>query len=137
MTSCKKAYLHFPKEMTDKPFIGNLIKEFDLTINIFRAKVTPGEGGYLSIEIVGDDEQIQNGFTYLKQNQVEIHSGDVGLIWRKEECTHCTNCTVHCPTGALHIADWDTRRVEFDESKCIECLACLKNCPFHVCSSIF
>lgn len=137
MNITKKAYLHFPKEMTEQPFIGQLIKDFGLTVNIFRAKVTPGEGGYLSVEISGKEEDIQRSFDYLRDKAVEIHSGDVGLMWKKDACTHCTNCTVHCPTDALHIADRKTRRVDFDEAKCIECLACINHCPFHVCSSIF
>lgn len=137
MSVTKKAYLHFPKEMTDKPFIVALIKDFNLSVNIFRAKVTPGEGGYLSMEVSGDETSIQQSFEYLQQNNVEIHFGDVGLMWNETSCTHCTNCTVHCPTNALHVADWKTRRVSFDESKCIECLACLNHCPYGVCSSIF
>ncbi|MBN2714486.1 MAG: 4Fe-4S binding protein [Deltaproteobacteria bacterium] len=137
MSITKKAYLHFPSEMTDKPFISDLIRDYQLTVNIFRAKVTPGEGGYLSIELSGDEPNLERGFKYLDGIDVEVHSGDVGLMWKEESCTHCTNCTTHCPTSALHVADRKTRRVSFNESKCVECLACLSHCPFGVCSSIF
>ncbi|MBN2526298.1 MAG: 4Fe-4S binding protein [Deltaproteobacteria bacterium] len=137
MNVSKKAYLHFPKEMTDKPFISTLSRDFDLSVNIFRAMVTPGQGGYLSIEVSGEESNVERSFEYLKTHLVEIHVGDVGLMWNEETCTHCTNCTVHCPPGALHVADWKTRRVSFDESKCIECLACLSHCPYGVCSSIY
>lgn len=137
MIITKKAYLHFPKAMTDQPFIDHLIKSYDLTINIFRAKVTPGEGGYLSLEMSGQEHAIHKSFEYLHKNDVKIHAGDVGLMWKRDACTHCTNCTVHCPTGALHICNRETREVAFDESDCVECLACINHCPFGVCSSIF
>lgn len=137
MKVTKKAYLHFPKNMTDKPFICELIREYGMTVNIFRAKVTPGEGGYLSIELSGEEQQMLRSFEYLRDHNVEIHAGDVGLMWKKDSCTHCTNCTVHCPTQALHVTNRKTREVFFDESRCIECLACISHCPFGVCSSIF
>ncbi len=41
----KKIYLYFPKSETEKPIVYQLVKEFDLIVNIFRAKVTPRGGG--------------------------------------------------------------------------------------------
>ncbi len=133
----KKAYLHFPADQTSNPFVCELVRDFHLVVNIFRAVVTPGKDGYLSLELKGAQDDIDRGFAYLREQGVEIHSGDTGLMWRKDECTHCTNCTVHCPTGALHITDRATREVAFDESLCIECLACIANCPFGVCRQMF
>jgi L-aspartate semialdehyde sulfurtransferase ferredoxin len=71
MIVTKKAYLHFPKNMTDRPFICELIREYGMTVNIFRAKVTPGEGGYLSIELFGEEQQMLRSFDYLREHNVE------------------------------------------------------------------
>jgi ferredoxin len=133
----RKAYLHFSKDQTSKPFVYSLIKEFNLVVNIFRSKVNPGSDGYLSVELEGTAEDLERGLAYLKNNGVEIHAGNVGLFWDRSKCTDCTHCTVYCPTEALHICNSSTREIAFDESKCIECLACVTSCPFGACSSIF
>ncbi len=59
--------------------------------------------------------------------------------WRgtPTRCTHCGDCLAHCPTDALRIADPATRAVAFEPGACVECLACLKICPFGACTSLF
>jgi pyruvate formate lyase activating enzyme len=52
-------------------------------------------------------------------------------------CTHCGHCITHCPSRALHIPDRATREVAYSEAKCIECLACIRVCPFGACESVF
>ncbi len=133
----KKVYLYFPKSETEKPIVYQLVKDYDLIINIFRAKVTPEEEGYLSLEITGTQENIDRAYEYLSGFDVVIHAGDKAVHWDEENCTHCGNCIVHCPTHALDYVDRATRTVGFNEEKCVECLACLTNCPFGVCSSAF
>ena len=131
----KKVYLYFPKSETEKPIVCQLIRNFDLTVNIFRAKVTPEEEGYLSLEITGTQEHIDQAYEFLSEFDVIIQNK--GIHWDSDRCTHCGNCIVHCPTGALHFTDRTTRTVLFNEEKCIECLSCITNCPFGVCSSAF
>lgn len=133
----KKVYLYFPKSETEKPIVYQLVKDYDLIINIFRAKVTPEEEGYLSLDVTGTEDNINRAFTYLSQFDVTIHAGSKSLHWDKDTCTHCGNCVVHCPTGALDFVDRDSRTVGFSEDKCVECLACITNCPYGVCTSAF
>ena len=133
----KKVYLYFPKSETDKPIVYQLIKEYNLMVNIYRAKVTPEEEGYLSLEMTGTEADMERAFTYLGKFDVDIHSGNIGLQWDADRCAHCGNCIVHCPTGALGYIDRVSRTVGFNEGKCIECLACITNCPYGVCSSAF
>jgi ferredoxin len=136
-TVTKKAYLFFPVSRTEKPIIYHLIKDYDLVVNIFRAKVTPREEGYLSLDITGTPENIERAFDYLRTFDVTIHAGNKGVYWDEDRCTHCGNCVAHCPTGALAFIDAESRQVTFCEDLCVECLACIDNCPFDVCRTRF
>ncbi len=133
----KKLLLYFPHSETDKPIVYHLVRDYDLVVNIFRAKVTPDEYGYLVLDITGTDESIARGLDFLSSFEVTISESDKGLTWNKDRCTSCGNCLPHCPTDALHIEDPATRRVTFDSSLCIDCLNCIDNCPFGACTSIF
>ena len=133
----KKWLLYFPKSETEKPIVYHLVKDYGLIINIFRAKVTPEEEGYLVLDVTGDREAIQEGMDFVKTFNVTINESARGLLWDEGKCTSCGNCLPHCPTDALHIEDPLTRKVLFNEEQCIECLSCIKNCPFGACTSIF
>ena len=133
----KKFFLFFPKCETEKPIVYHLVKDYNLIINIFRAKVTPEEEGYLVLDITGRENQLKKGIEYIKTFNVTVNETRIGLRWLEEKCTYCGNCIPHCPTKALNIPDRNTMKVVFNENTCIECLNCLKNCPFAACTSVF
>ena len=133
----KKLLLYFPMSETEKPIVYHLVKDYNLIINIFRAKVTPQEEGFLVLDVTGTEEDIDKGMAYVKSFNVSINEGTRGLRWSEDLCTHCGACVTHCPTDALHVADRRTMNINFDGSLCIECLNCVKICPFDACSSIF
>jgi L-aspartate semialdehyde sulfurtransferase ferredoxin len=133
----KKLFLYFPPNEMDKPIIYHLVKDFNLTVNIFRAKVTPDENGYLVLDVSGEEKDISGGIDYIKSLEIEVNEQSKGLRWEEEKCTHCGNCPSHCPTKALHIPDRSNMRVTFNEDLCIQCLSCIENCPFGACSSVF
>lgn len=133
----KKVYLYFPKSETEKPIVYQLVKDYDLVVNIFRAKVTPEEEGYLSLEVTGSEANIERAFAFLATFDVTIHAGNKSVRWDEQRCAQCGACVVHCPSQALVIADRATRSIAFVEENCIECLACVAACPFGACSSAF
>ena len=133
----KKYFLFFPECETEKPIVYHLVKDYNLIINIFRAKVTPEEEGYLVLDITGEEKDIQQGLDFVKTFNVTINESARGLRWDDQRCTHCGNCIPHCPTQALHVPDRRTMRTAFDDEKCIECLSCVKNCPYGACVSVF
>ncbi len=133
----KKVLFLFPKSETEKPIVYHLVKDYDLIVNIFRAKVTADEFGYLVLDLTGEEENIAKGLEFVRSFNVEINEADRGIRWDKNVCTQCGNCLSHCPTQALYIADKKTRKIEYDEDKCIQCLSCIENCPYGACSSIF
>ena len=133
----KKLMLFFPRCECEKPITYHLVKDYDLVVNIFRAKVTPEEEGYLVLDVTGTEENIDKALAYVKTFDVTINMAGKGVVWDPDRCTHCGHCLAYCPTNALHIADRATMEVAFTEAECIECLACLRACPFDACSSAF
>jgi len=136
-TVTKKLMLFFPRCECEKPIIYHLVKDHNLIVNVFRAKVTPEEEGYLVLDVTGTEEDIRGTMDFVKTFNVTINYTGKGVTWDEDRCTHCGHCIPHCPTEALLIADPATRRVAFNEADCIECLACIRVCPFGACASAF
>ena len=136
-TVTKKLMLFFPRCECEKPIIYHLVKDHNLVVNIFRAKVTPEEEGYLVLDVTGTEEDIERGMDFVKTFNVTINTTGKGVIRDEDRCTHCGYCVPYCPTGALNIGDSATREVNFNEAECIECLACIRVCPYGVCASAF
>jgi ferredoxin len=133
----KKLLLRFPKCETEKPIVYQLVKEYNLMINIFAAKVTQDQEGFLVLDVTGEDEWIERGMDYVRSFGVIIQAVGSGIVRDLDLCTHCGNCLSHCPTHALHIADRTTMKVELNESLCIACSSCIANCPFEACTAAF
>ncbi|MFC1462979.1 4Fe-4S binding protein [Verrucomicrobiota bacterium] len=136
-TITKKLMLFFPKCECEKPIICHLVRDYDLTVNVFRAKVTPDEEGYLVLDVMGTEKQIEEAMDFVRTFNVTINDAAKGLIWDADVCTHCGQCVPHCPTDALHIADRATREVAFEAEECVECQACIPACPYGACTSAF
>jgi ferredoxin len=136
-TVTQKLMLFFPRCECEKPIIYHLVKDHNLIVNVFRAKVTPEEEGYLVLDVTGTEDDIQRAMDFVKTFDVTINYTGKGVTWDKDRCTHCGHCITHCPTQALHITDTATREVAYAETKCIECLACLRVCPFGACEAVF
>ncbi|MCI0498172.1 MAG: 4Fe-4S binding protein [Planctomycetales bacterium] len=133
----KKLMLYFPKCECEKPIIYHLVKDYDLIVNVFRAKVTPEEEGFLVLDVSGTEEQIQRGIDFVRTFKVTVNFTGKGVTRDKDRCTHCGYCVPYCPTGALKISDTESRYVAYEESDCIECLACVRVCPYGACASAF
>jgi len=133
----KKLMLYFPECETEKPIVYHLVKDYDLIINIFRARVTPEEEGYLILDVTGTAENIRRGTEYIQSLDIRIDESKKGLAWDEAKCAQCGSCVPHCPTNALSIPDRQTMEVVFNTDECIECLSCIKVCPFGAVSSLF
>jgi ferredoxin len=136
-TVTKKLMLFFPKCECEKPIIYHLVKDHNLIVNVYRAKVTPEEEGYLVLDVTGSEDDIAKGMEFVKTFNVTINYTGKGVTVDEDRCSHCGHCITHCPTRALHIADIATREVVYSEAKCIECMGCIRVCPFAACASAF
>ncbi len=136
-TITKKLMLFFPNCECEKPIIYNLVKDYNLVVNVFRAKVTPEEEGYLVLDVTGTQADIDKAMEFLKTFDVTVSDTNKGVVRDDVKCTHCGHCITHCPSGALHIGNSAVRDVVYDENECIECLACIRVCPYAACTSTF
>jgi len=131
----RKVFFYFPQCQTETPVVTHLVRDYDLEVNIFRAKVNAEEEGYLVLDLTGEQDRIDRAVAYVESLGVEVRTRNKGLSWNRDRCTGCGNCLPHCPTGALYRTDMVTMDISFEGEKCVECLSCIDNCPFGACSS--
>lgn len=124
--SPKKVVLRFGPDISDKPIIYRLVKDYDLLINIVKANVNPQKEGTMVLDITG--EQIESGMNYLREIGVQVQDLTREIVRDEERCTMCGACTAICPTGALFM-ERPSMEVSFDGDKCVVCQLCLKICP--------
>jgi ferredoxin len=124
----RKIVLNFSKEIMDQPVVCQLAREYDLTFNILKAKITPKEEGLMVLELTGTDSQYRKGVKYLREQGVVIKPLSKDVIRVEGKCTHCGACLAVCPTDAMAV-DRETWKVIFDPQKCIGCELCLPACP--------
>jgi ferredoxin len=127
MVVTKKIVLRFPKRLVDRPIVGRLIKDYNLDFNILKASIT-SEEGLLVLELIGEQQDYDNGIRYLTKTGVQIQALSQDVIRNEERCTHCGACVTLCPTNAFEV-EAETKRIIFYSEKCIACAICIKGCP--------
>lgn len=65
--------LIFPPNLLDVPIINDLIRKYNLTVNIIRAHVTPTEG-WVDIHISGSAGSIESATNWLQSQGVQVES---------------------------------------------------------------
>lgn len=128
MDISRRIVLHFPPLVTGQPVVYRLAKDFNLSFNILKASVSPGQEGLLVLELSGEKEDYDKGIRYLTETGIIIQSLSQDVIRDEARCTHCGACITVCPTGAFALEP-STRRVLFDQDKCVVCGLCVKACP--------
>ena len=122
----KKIVLRFDTEISAKPIIYKLVKDYGLIVNIVQANVNPQKQGTMVLEI--DGEKCGEGLDYLRKLGVSVQNLDQEITRNEEKCFMCGACTGVCPTGALYMSR-PSMEVCFDENNCVVCQLCVKVCP--------
>ncbi len=123
-----KIVLLFPATVVEQPFLYNLVKDYNLVINVLKANINPRKQGMLVLELAGEKVDYESGIDFLESRGVKIKPLEQQIVWNDDSCTHCGACTVICPTSALEMIRPEMT-VKFDGEKCIACGHCLKACP--------
>ncbi len=121
--------LRFPKDTSDRPFIYQLVKEYDIEFNILKADILLQREGVMILELKGGTRtQVEAGLEYLKGLGVQTERLASRIRRDDERCFQCGACTGVCPVGALHIHRPEMT-VVFDAEKCTGCNLCVPICP--------
>jgi len=132
----KRLILNFPAHLVDQPVTYQLIKKFDLRVNILRARITPREEGRLVVEVSGRKSNLEAGLRYLAESGLAVQPLAQEVNWRQERCIECSACVSICPTGALSV-ERSAMHVSFLSDKCIACELCVNACPYKAMEIVF
>jgi len=125
----KRLVLSFPPDLIDQPITYQLIKKYDLMVNILSARITPKEQGRLIMELSGKKKDLEAGLQFIEELGVTVQPIAQDVRWHEDRCIECTACTSVCPTGALSVSRPEMR-VSFNHEKCIVCELCIPACPY-------
>jgi L-aspartate semialdehyde sulfurtransferase ferredoxin len=125
----RKLLLTFPNNLIDQPITYHLVKDYDLELNILRARITPKEEGRLIVELNGKKEKLNLGEEYLKGLGVRVEPLALDIAFYEDRCTQCTACSGVCRSGAISV-DRKEMKIIFEKDKCIACELCVTVCPF-------
>jgi L-aspartate semialdehyde sulfurtransferase ferredoxin len=67
----KKIRLLYPPTLVNVPIIHQLIKQFDITINILRAEINPDQG-WVEIQVTGNDAVLKKALEWLSSQGIEV-----------------------------------------------------------------
>ena len=69
----RRVILTFSGHAAGQPIVNELVKKYDLQINIYRARITPKEEGYLAIDLSGTEKNIAEGLNYIESFNININ----------------------------------------------------------------
>jgi len=73
----RKVYLTYPHHLVDQPIIHELIKKFDVVVNILEANVTPQEG-WLLVAVQGEVQVVNESLEWVSAQGIDVKE------WAKE-----------------------------------------------------
>lgn len=124
----RRFVLTFPPDATGEPITYNLIKKYDIMVNIVKADVSPGKIGHLVMEMTAPVKVLKDGMEYIRKQNVECEPIDKKISYKEDLCIHCGACSAVCFAGALTM-EKQTAELSFEAEKCVMCELCLTACP--------
>jgi len=127
----QRLVLNFSAETVGEPITYNLIKKYDVVINILNADVSHGREGKLLIEVSGPKKNMDKALDYLESRNIVICPVVKTIQFNRDFCIHCGACSSVCYSGAIVISE-KSRMIEFTPENCIACELCIKACPLQL-----
>lgn len=72
MAQTRKFQLHYPLARLTEPVVTKLVTEFDLEPNLLRADVDAASGGWLIVELKGDNARIDAALDWLRAQNLVV-----------------------------------------------------------------
>jgi ABC-type methionine transport system ATPase subunit len=76
MQLTRKFQLHYPLERLTAPVITHLVTEFDLEPNLIRADVDAQKGGWLVVELKGDESRMTSALEWLRGQGLVVQEAE-------------------------------------------------------------
>jgi ABC-type methionine transport system ATPase subunit len=70
----KNIHFEFSQELVREPLLYQINRSFDVVVNIRGASVTD-EGGFIALELQGEEEEVARVLEYLRQQGVKLGEG--------------------------------------------------------------
>ena len=131
MNVSRRVILTFPASLAGTPVTYRLVKDYNLIMNILRAKVIPKDVGRLVLELTGEKKDIDAGLSFMREQGVKVEALKKDIHLDEESCIHCGFCTAVCFRDALCINP-RSHKLEFNRDKCVLCEQCVNICPLGV-----
>lgn len=124
----RKYMLSFPESTGDKPVVCELVRRYDICVNIIQASISPAMAGTMLAELDACAEELTQAVEFLAGRGVGVELLTDKIALREDGCLQCGNCVLACFSGALTIGapDW---KLAFDRDRCVLCRACITACP--------
>lgn len=123
-----KMILKFPNHITNKAITYELIKKYDLRVNILKADINYKLEGYLVFDVDGNSKQVAEALTYLEDLGIEADLITNTIEIDKVTCVHCGLCTGACSVRALSL-NKESWQLDYIEERCVGCNRCIGACP--------
>lgn len=126
MEKTLKVTFYFPADSSNKPYINEMVRAYNISFSILSADIVPGKRGRTLLQLWGEEDEINKAIGFMKGEGVGVRIFTDEIIHDRGRCVDCGACTAVCPSGALYMMD-DT--LNFDAEKCVACEHCIGACP--------
>ena len=123
-----KMLLKFPANLTKNTITYDLVKKYDLHLNILKAEINYRLEGTLVYDIDGSSVKIAEALEYLNDLGVDAELVSNTIEIDRNTCVHCGLCTSVCPSRAI-VLERENWVLLYDENKCVGCNRCIPSCP--------
>lgn len=69
----RKVKLDYPLERVQEPVVSYLVKKFDVAPNVLAANIDGGKGGWLVLELQGEDAQIDAALDWVRSQGIAVN----------------------------------------------------------------
>ncbi len=120
--------LIFSKDVMYNPVIYKLAADFRIIFNVLEAKIFPRQEGRLILQLIGTEEQINEGVSYLIDEGVKVEVLAEKIKKDENVCVHCGACLAVCRSDAIYY-DKASAKIMFSAEHCVACGQCELVCP--------